>query len=186
MHPYYTAPMSRPQLPEDILPYRLADQGVELSGVVPIHRLHRLSAEQMTLSDVWVVAQFGHDDEGRRIVKGHIETVAQLVCQRCLQPMDWAIDVDFEMQLVAADNQLQSVPSHLEPWLVTPGERIDMASMLEDTLYLDFPMFPMHEPDECSVQTEHPSENNALGLDRDTIKPNPFEQLASLTKRHRK
>jgi uncharacterized protein len=178
--------MSRPQLPEDILPYRLADQGAEISGVVPTQRLHRLQAEQINLSEVWVDVKFDVDEEGRRTVSGRIQTIAQLVCQRCLRPMDWAIDVDFNMQLVAASNQLQSVPSHLEPWLVTPGERTDMASMLEDTLYLDFPMFPMHEPDVCSIKIEQSSEHNALGHDRDIIKPNPFEQLAALTKRQRK
>lgn len=180
MHPYYTAPMSNQQLPEDILPYRLADQGVALSGVVPAHRMQRLQADQIALSDLAVTAQFDRDEEGRRIVFGHIQAVAQLTCQRCLQPMDWPLDIEFKMQLIAAENQLQSVPSHLEPWLVSPGERIDMASMIEDTLYLDFPMFPMHNEKECSVTLEPFRDDTELGSDHDKIRPNPFEQLASL------
>jgi uncharacterized metal-binding protein YceD (DUF177 family) len=47
-------------------------------------------------------------------------------------------------------------------------------------------MFPMHEPDACSVQLKQVSDHTGLGDDRDMIKPNPFEQLASLTKRQRK
>lgn len=178
--------MSKLQLPEDILPYRLADQGIELSGVVPAARLKRLVADEIALDDVWVVANFGLDEEGRRTVNGRIQTLARLVCQRCLQPMDWVLDVEFYVQLVAAENQLHSVPSHLEPWLVAPGTRTDMASMIEDTMYLEFPMFPMHEPDHCSVKLEQISDDSVLGVDRGNMQPNPFEQLAALTKRQPK
>lgn len=175
--------MSRSQLPEDILPYRLADQGIEICGVISTHRFIRLRADQVDLTEVWVEAKFGVDEEGRRTVVGRVKATADLICQRCLQPMKWSIDVNYCLQLVAAENQLQSVPSHLEPWLVVPGVRLDMADMIEDTLYLELPMFPMHIADDCSVKIQQSSSNSVLGLDRGNIKPNPFEQLASLTKR---
>lgn len=178
--------MSKPQLPDDILPYRLADQGVQLSGIVSAHKMKRLQADQIELAEVSVVAQFKQDEEGRRIVSGQIKTVARLVCQRCLKPMDWPLDVEFCLQLVSAENQLQSVPSFLEPWLVPPGVRTDMAGMIEDTLYLEFPMFPMHDPDVCSVRLASARDDSVLGLDRGNIRPNPFEQLASLTRRPKK
>lgn len=71
-----------------------------------------------------------------------------LVCQRCLKPVAFALDVDRVLELVTetaelADDELEDDSRDFLP-LPKSGE-LDVAALVEDEIILDLPPVPRHE-----------------------------------------
>ncbi|MCH8551017.1 MAG: YceD family protein [Natronospirillum sp.] len=173
--------MTNPQLPEFIAPYRLADREGVLEGAVRPHLLPRVSAAVLGLDAVQVEARFYRSDEGDRLVEGKVSAQVQMTCERCLGPMTQAMETRFVLMMVTEEAQLTSVPKKYEPWLVAPGEDIPLAELLEDTMLLALPPFPMHPEGECRIKTSFgDAETAETAASESPEKPNPFSVLANL------
>ncbi|TGG95619.1 hypothetical protein E4656_04180 [Natronospirillum operosum] len=173
--------MTNPQLPEFIAPYRLADREGVLEGVVGPEALPRLQAAVLGLEAVEVMARFWRSDDGERLAEGTIRAEVRMTCERCLGPMTQVLATEFLLVMVTEEAQLSSVPKKYDPWLVAPGEDIPIAELLEDTMLLALPPFPMHPEGECRIKTSFggadDAEESASGSPEKT---NPFSVLAEL------
>lgn len=144
------------QLPLEINPFALADRGVELSGQMAVAVFTRLAGLLASKEGmVQVQLRFGRDEYGPPYLKGHISTVLRLVCQRCGEPVSCDINVKPCLSPVVSDSQAASLSKEYEP-LVTHGEPVLLADVIEEELLLSIPMFPKHRRGECPVDT--PSE----------------------------
>ncbi|WP_423062282.1 YceD family protein [Candidiatus Paracoxiella cheracis] len=139
------------QLPLEINPFALVNQGVELKGEMAVAGFRRL-AELLASSEgvVQVQLKFARDEYGPPYIKGQVSATLRLVCQRCGEPVSCDINVKPCLSPVVSDSQAASLPKEYDP-LVTHGEPVLLAEIVEEELLLSIPMFPKHRPGECPV-----------------------------------
>jgi len=144
--------MSERMIPEYIDPFRYADQGLGLSGIVNIADMHRLKAGLCLNTDkVAVELQFGIDEQKISFLKGSLKTSLELQCQRCMQPFKYEIMTNFVLGVVKNLDEANSLPTHYEPALTKEGQ-LALRELIEDELILNLPIIPRHEPEDCKVK----------------------------------
>lgn len=136
-------------LPKSIDPIRLCKQGAHFEGVLPLHALPRLRAlgDQ---GDRAVTVEITCDIDENNIlrVRGRIQATICLMCQRCNQAMDEAVDATFFLSPVLAHKQTKKLPDPYEA-LVLQDDRIHIAEMIEDEVLLALPMVSRHADINC-------------------------------------
>jgi len=137
------------QLPVQIDPIRLADEGVRLYGTLPgseMSRLQELVLPNSRLEPVTVDLQFERTGQGERRMHGTIRTQVEMACKRCLQPL--------LVEVVAQPLFVLLQPGEAEPEeseaLVVEAP-LSLAELAEDELLLAMPMSPGHGEGQCEV-----------------------------------
>jgi uncharacterized protein len=161
------------RLPQRIEPLALAEAGREFSGDLEVAGLARLAP--LLASDQGQLAVslvLDRDEAGIRFLAGQVRGQLHLLCQRCLGPMEFALDSDFRLGLVRGEEEAQALPSGYEP-LVVGAEAMPLAEIVEDEVLLALPIVALHrEPHPCAA--EHYQE----ALPEDAQRENPFAVLA--------
>jgi uncharacterized protein len=169
------------RLPATINPIQLAEQGVRLSGRLPIKGMRRLA--EMCLEDrseVSIDLEFGRTAaEGTHEIQGLLSATVRATCQRCLEPMDLVLNAEVQLFLVRANGQEDLQMTETD--FMVGDKPVSLSELVEDELLLRMPMIPMHDSQRCSVKqvvsgrgpTSPPS-----------VRPNPFSVLGKL--KHRK
>jgi uncharacterized protein len=164
-------------LPGSVDALKLCQQGVRVSGFLPLANLQRLS-RQLYVAEGVVQAElaFGVDEQSRKTINGHLEATLPLVCQRCLERHDVAVTSEFALALVWNDDQAARLPRTLDP-IQMEGEELDLLEIVEEELLLALPLVALHEPGVCQ-----PPELLNQPVDDASVeeKTNPFQVLASL------
>lgn len=138
-------------LPPVVDARKLAQQGVELHGIVPAHKLDRLADLASDSSEpVTVVLHFGLDEERHSVVTGKLTGKVKSQCQRCLDDVELAVDCDVNVAIVSGQEQAKALPKRFDPWLVAGGEA-DLYGLIEEEILLSLPMVAYH-PDPCLDQ----------------------------------
>lgn len=136
-------------LPKFIAPLKLAAAGGRLEGELPLAAMRRLASLLSTSQgSVAVALTGGIDEQGILFIAGHLETVVQMTCQRCMESMRVPLSVDFRLGLVQSESQCNSLPRAYEPLLVSEGD-IVLSELVEDELILVLPIVPRHEDVSC-------------------------------------
>lgn len=167
----------RQQLPKEIDPFKLAYNGIELEGEIPVAKMARL-AESLYSTDgtVKVKMHFDIDSTGTPFLQGHFETSLSLICERCLAPMQIDLDVDSLLALVKSELKVEGLAEQYEPWLLDTDEPVDPAVVVEDELILALPLVPRHDEDCLPKEAWYSGEQ-----EREVEKPtSPFEVLSVL------
>lgn len=122
---------------------------------------------------------------GFRAGRGWLDVRARgpvrVICQRCLQPFDLALDVSRTLGLVATETQLDAVDAleaagggdGLEYVVADP--QLSVHDLIEDELILALPFAPRHES--CP-----PGAGGADALAHDGSAASPFAALAAIRK----
>ncbi len=143
--------MSHNELPKYLAPEKLCRQspagGTEFSGEIKLSHLKGVMNELSIKKDsiVAVSLNFSMDLDSLCCVKGNISTTLELICQRCLQPMDYHLNAEFEVSPVASDQQAERLPGQYEPLWAPTGE-INVAEWIAEEIHLALPLAPCHEP----------------------------------------
>lgn len=171
------------RLPVHIDPLRLAQQRREISGRYRLAEFSRLG-EALVDDDgeVTVELHFGIDEQGIPYMQGRLRAQLQLRCQRCLEPMPYAVDSELSLGIVEDEVQAEALPSHYEP-LFAEQEPLYLADVIEDELLLALPIVPRHDPAECAVDTSVSVGGDAqeeVEQDEPTEKENPFAALSAI------
>jgi len=171
------------RLPEHIEPLRLARSLRLLQGQLPLARFTRLvDATESDKGFVNAELEFSQDSQGQAIVRGRIRCQLRLICQRCMQTMDWPIDTSFTLAFIESESEIELLGEAYEP-LILEDSMLSLVEMLEDELLLVLPIVPSHELDECEA-TEILAENTEdLAEAEEEVpseKENPFAVLAGL------
>ena len=166
------------RLPEHIDPFRLVRQNRILNGTLELRRMERLAPLLHSTEGVASVdLEFGTDDMGMMCVLGHVQAELQFVCQRCMQPMTYAVDAEVALGLVADRKDLDKVAAHYEP-LIVEEVPTPLLPIIEDELLLLVPIVALHEPGECESL---PQLN--VAAEPEARQENPFAVLAKLKPR---
>lgn len=165
------------QLPKQIHPLQLALHNAVLKGSINIAELIRLA--DLLWDDKGVIEvdlHFGRDEEHFYFIKGTLQGHLHLTCQRCLQAMDYPIQVTIGLSPAANEEAARSIPAKYEP-LILEEDVVSLASIIEEELLLNLPLVAKHPPKECAIKLQKSSENED---NEPTKKPNPFQVLERL------
>lgn len=112
--------------------------------------------------------------QGKPHLRLQLQGEVQLTCQRCLEPLNYKVEVDTDFILVSDESAIPSAEAEeeLEDYLVA-GPQTQVADLLEEELLLALPFAPKHE-EECAEKA---------GLKMNTEKPSPFAVLKGLKTR---
>ncbi|UCC55751.1 MAG: DUF177 domain-containing protein [Gammaproteobacteria bacterium] len=162
-------------LPDRLDLYAAAEAGRVIKGRIPVARLARVVP--LTASgagELDVILELDRDQEGTRYLAGSIKGVLELQCQRCLDSMDYPLNVRFRLGLVQNPDDLQYLTDRYEPLIVTP-EPAQISEVIADEVLLALPIAPLHaDIDNCrEVAADYDVSANAQ-------RDNPFAVLKQL------
>jgi uncharacterized protein len=100
----------------------------------------------------------------------------QLECQRCLSPVETALDVERSFRFVAGERQAAALDAEIEDDVLALSKKLDLLELIEDELLLALPLVPRHEDCPQPLRFGHEPDREP-----DT-RPNPFSALQTLKK----
>ena len=157
----------------------LGRERTDFDGSLALGQFPRLSAELTEASGVVRVRlRFAHDESGRRLLHGEMQTELALTCQRCLQPLRLPVETELRLALLAPDDDPEQLPRGVEPIIVSAAH-VNVLELLEDELLLCMPIAPRHRGDEpCKAPPRRPG--STFG-DTELERPSPFAVLQDLS-----
>jgi uncharacterized protein len=176
----YIIPRLMQTLPfsEPLNPWRLAAEGGQLESALALEGLPRLAALlNRTDGMVTVTMAAGVDEQGTQFIVGRLNTVVEMVCQRCLGPFWLPLDLTVLLGLARTEAEADHLPESYEPLLVPEGGLL-LADWVEDELLLALPQIPRHDDfRECTANGYQTSFGECAP---DPESRQPFAVLASL------
>lgn len=167
---------------------RFARDGAALEGAWPLSAFERLAESQAD-----GIAPAGREvhwrASGQRFERVgastevwlHLDARAsvRLVCQRCLQAMDAAIQIDRSFRFVRDEGEAAELDAQVDEDILVLGRSLDLRELVEDELILALPLVPRH--DDCRhPQGTRAQPEAAPGAGAEAARPHPFAALASL------
>ncbi len=136
---------------------RFAETSGRMSGEYGLLELERLHDLLVTREGALQWALSGVHLAGRPALRVEVRGELTLVCQRCLGPHAFRLEIDTILPVARDESELarweQEDP--LQDALVA-DPRLDVLDLIEDEVLLSLPVVPMHPPGECGqagVQT---------------------------------
>lgn len=150
----------------------------EYIGVIPLAEMPRLQSLALPQEgEVSVSFEFGHNLLNHALIKGHYVADILVECQRCLEPMSYPVEQDFELLIDAKDEDIESFQTDS---VYTSDGYLDVFEVIEDELILALPLILMHEDTSCNTYWKpEPVEDASVEK-----KDNPFAVLETLKGRN--
>lgn len=121
----------------------------------------------------------GVNEEHLRYIQGTVYSEVQMVCQRCMSPVDVIISSDVDLGIVWDEDKGKQLSASMDPLIVGEDELLDLNEVVEDELLLSMPFVSYHEPDQCNGKQQY-----VFSIDEDITsaaeKENPFKVLEQL------
>lgn len=171
--------MAERQLPEFIAPFKLARQRQSLLGRLPLSGMPRL-AEESQKGDAEVALEFGYDDMGVPHMRGKVVATVQQRCQRCMELMPLALDLNVELGFAMNDEQARQISAGYEPCVLSE-DHVSLSELIEDEILLALPAVPMHKDDSCQPWlADNRAEQEQQAQEDKAERKNPFAVLAGM------
>jgi uncharacterized protein len=132
-----------------------AKKGREISGEVPVAELPRLqdileNRQGMLCYDI----RGGVDNQGNHYVDVDVTGNCQVRCQRCLEGMDYPVQLDTRLMLrdqASLDSEELHPDQEEESDSILADAHLDVLSLLEEEILLSLPIAPRHEQGACQA-----------------------------------
>lgn len=152
-----------------------AQKALEIHDIIPLlqfTRLQDLLASQQGVLDCRLSGS--RDANNSACLQLQVRGTLSLLCQRCLQPFDFGVDIDLHYRVVRDEAQMPAPEDEGddEDFLLSQAE-MPVLELIEDELLLALPMAPRHVDDACAIAGGD-AETNAFK------NPNPFARLEAL------
>lgn len=133
----------------DSLEFARSEQCV--SGSVPVASLKRLDDVLFdSAGSVNYEVQGGRNQRKRLQLALKIEGALHLQCQRCLGPLDYAVDVANTLLLVPRGTRAaEELDDPRAPDAIEASAELDVAELIEDEVLLSLPFAPRHPEGRC-------------------------------------
>ena len=167
-------------LPDLLDPWRAVEARYAFAGRLPLSTLPRLSDLLVDdgASDLRYRLDFAPDAGNLATVTGELSAVLKLRCQRCMNTLDHAVNVQVALALVRSLDEARGLPEGYDPLLVTE-DLIRPRELIEEELILDLPQIPLHEPGACQASSS--GTDDEVGEEAGV--ENPFAILAALKRK---
>jgi uncharacterized protein len=161
-----------------------ATEATPQEGVWPLAQLPRLAEVHCVGEGVAPAVKWRLQGERRAARNGkaeiwlHIEanTALQLQCQRCLEPVDAAVNAQKSFLFVAGDAAAAQLDNEMEDDVLALTRTLDARELLEDELLLSLPTVPRHSS--CVAPLPQTAEADQV----ENASLHPFAALAALKK----
>ena len=111
------------------------------------------------------------DNRGKPSLHCRVRGSLSLICQRCMQPMAWQVELDSDLVLVTNEAELAEGEDDPEaPDVLLAQKDLNVQALVEDELLLGLPLAPRHPEGQC-----RPTGSQASGEE-----VSPFAALAKL------
>lgn len=155
---------------------RLARTGASLEGDLEISSMRRLAPLLVTdRGAAHYSLVFGLDAQSRPTVFGRVGASLEVICQRCLEPMTAALDVEVRLGIVRSESEAVALGDDVEP-LLMEDETVSLLGMVEDEIILALPAAPLHPAGACLP----PVDMNRVPAAESAADDNPFAGLSAL------
>ncbi len=150
-----------------------AKKALELHDIIAVSQFSRLSdvvASSVGMLNYRLVG--GVDTGGKPSLELYVQGGLQLVCQRCLEPFKFELDIASKFFIVADEDAIPELEEHGpevdgdEDYLVAEAQ-MHVFDLIEDEILLALPLAPRHEAEACSGDTKL----------NELKKPSPFAAL---------
>jgi len=170
--------MQKVKLPHQIDPVKSAAKRSDYVGVVAtadMDRLHNI----VVSSDDYINAnvQFLKDQQGLTVFRGNLNVTVSLICQRCNNPFDYELDIEFCFSPVQGVEAIEVLPEAYEPVEVDEYGMVNLLQLFEDELIVSLPLVPRHAESDCPMSK---SDMQFGKLEPEHERPNPFAVLKEL------
>ena len=166
------------RLPEyaDVRKVFLQEQ--ELSGSLPLKNLDNLKGIlNSDKGQLRVSLRFFQNKFGQRIIAGKLNANIEVLCQRCLQPLEQSIVDDINLVLVGQEEDASDLEEKYDPW-VCKEHKLNLCDLVEEQLILALPIVSVHSDPNCLEKLEYDLPKALKDYDDDT--QTAFERLRSL------
>ena len=141
-----------------------------LEGDIALNRLGRLQDSLASVDGAVHFKLTGFVNEGAAPgLRCELNGTLKLLCQRCLEPMEYRLQVDSSMLLVSGEQVLLNEEDPEAPDCIPIQRDMRVGALVEDEILLALPMAPHHADDACKGRPA-----------ADTGKLLPFAALARL------
>ena len=120
-------------------------------GLLPIVRLERLRAvvtDPDTDGALHVELQLRRDKTRVPKLEGRVRGGLSVVCQRCLKPFLWPLDIAIDLRLVFNEEEESRVLKDSEPLLIE-DDQVLFHAVVEEEVLLALPYAPRCEQEDC-------------------------------------
>jgi uncharacterized protein len=118
-------------------------------------------------------------------IKGHVTGSLDIYCQRCLAALNWPVDIDFQIVVIASEADFDEVAEPFDT-VVASEHGIQLTEVIEDELIGGLPLAPMHmdlASCETSIGVKFTNIDSESSESDSEAKTNrPFGDLAGLLK----
>jgi len=127
--------------------FEFAAAGGTRAGRWPLRDLPRLQSSLTQVDGALDYELHGtHDAMGRRAIQLKLHGVLRLSCQRCLEAMDFPLDVDAMLVLASSEAEIDAdADDPTAPDRVLASREMPVRELIEEEVLLSIPFAPRHE-----------------------------------------
>jgi len=134
---------------------QFARSSSELAGVIDSSQLQRLGEFQCRTPGIRFRLKGGMNERGKPSIDMLLSAELELTCQRCMQPLAFALDTGVNLELSRHQAEIESAEDEVDRILAKRD--MDVAALVEDEVILALPMIPRHEHCEAAPEGAHPA-----------------------------
>ncbi len=173
--------MKSSQLPNSIDPYQWCSspEPRELAGAVRLSMMDNLEGKVIFDDKAEAQVNLQCFKQGQTLViEGTIKAYYQVLCQRCLGPMEVTMEPSIKYAVIGHDKQATTLGSDYEPLVVPRETLLDLPDLVSQEILLSLPIVATHDDLACSDELNNLKER--VMQEEALEKPNPFSALLSL------
>ena len=150
-----------------------ARKSLKIHGIILVSNFLRLKDElSSSAGQLDCILEGALNAEGLPSLRLTIKGVVQLLCQRCLEPFDYRLDILTEFLVVPAEAIPEPEDEPDEVDFLEQDSQMSVLGLIEDEVLLDLPLAPKHPMELCDAAKDL----------NELKKPSPFAALAALKK----
>ncbi len=174
--------MNEAKIPKKIKAEQYCQQGASLVGYLTDRDLIRLrDSVHIMNSELLVNLNFIYDEYSKPVARGTLNISLDLICQRCLKPFELNIHTDLNWVFVLNDKEAKQAQHHYDPVLLENNGELKLIDVLEDEIFLNLPIIPMHKNlADCKFVKLQSKQTDFE--ENDQVNYNPFSVLKTLKK----
>ena len=115
----------------------------EQRGVLGLDRLPRLARAQYSTEGLEYHLRGGRAGNGKPCLWLSVRGSIDLLCQRCLDPLQVPVAIDSELQLAGSLREILEADDEIDRVLASPY--MSIGELVEDEVMLVLPMAPRHD-----------------------------------------
>lgn len=100
------------------------------------------------------------------LIAGSLKTSFNMQCQRCLEPMQHAVDEPFELVFAKSLDAANAMPEGMDPVVLDEHGQIHVVDLFEDELILHLPTVAKHAQMDACHASEHMISASQVMTDR--------------------